>query len=95
MVLNFCTIKSAHEKSENEKEDAASREQDVDEDVTQAPELVSLYCSGLLWPLVVTVACESMLQRRLLIQLSACEKRYFLDESLRGGHLCEFGLFER
>ena len=86
---------SAHEKSENEKEDAASCEQDVDEDVTQAPELVSLYCSGLLWPLVVTVACESMLQRRLLIQLSACEKRYFLDESLRGGHLCEFGLFER
>jgi hypothetical protein len=37
MILNLCTIKSAHEKSENEKEDTAPCEQDVHEDVTQAP----------------------------------------------------------
>jgi hypothetical protein len=95
MILYLRAIETMHKKGENEKEDTASCEQDVDEDVTQGPELISLHCSGLLWPLVVAVACESMLQRGLLIQLTACEKRCFLDESLRGGHLCEIGLFER
>jgi hypothetical protein len=95
MILNLRPIKSTYEKGENEKECAASCEQEIDEDVTQAPELVALYCLGLLWPIVVTVACGSMLQRGLLVRLAACEKRYPLDESLKRRHLCETSLFGR
>jgi hypothetical protein len=61
MILYLHAIESMHEYGEDEKENAASCEQDVDEDVTQAPELISMDCSGLFWPLVVTVGSESML----------------------------------